>query len=169
MLFRSVAAIGPATADALRDRGIDPDFIPERYVAEGVVEGMLALGMKGQKVLLPRAKEAREVLPDELRKAGAVVDVLPVYETHPAGARKDEVLEGLGQGRIHCVTFGSSSTVDNFLSLVPVDIMKGHPEVKLAAIGPVTAKTLEGHGLSCHLQPEEFTIPALVDTLRKSL
>ena len=164
-----VAAIGPATADALRERGVSPDFIPERYVAEGIVEGMLKLGMKGQAVLLPRALEAREVLPEELQKAGATVDVLPVYETRPAGAKKDTVLERLAEGRIHCVTFGSSSTVENFLSLVPADTLRAHPEVQLAAIGPVTAKTLEKHGLPCHIQPEEYTIPALVEELKAKL
>ncbi len=164
-----VAAIGPATADALRERGIEPDFVPERYVAEGVVEGMLALGMKGQKILLPRAKEAREVLPEELRKAGATVHVLPIYETKPAGARKDEVLKAMQENQLHCITFGSSSTVDNFISLIPVDTLKKYPNVKLAAIGPITAKTLESYGLPCHIQPKEFTIPALVETLKMEL
>lgn len=166
---RKVAAIGPATADALRVMGIEPDFIPDRYVAEGVVEGMLAHGMGGKRVLLPRAREAREVLPDELRKAGAVVDVLPVYATVPGAARKDDVLARMREGRIHCITFGSSSTVDNFLSLVDADLVKAHPEVKLACIGPVTRKTLEGHGLTCHIQPADFTIPALVDELVRRL
>lgn len=84
-----VAAIGPATADALRERGIEPDFIPARYVAEGVVEGLLAQGpVAGVKMLLPRAAKAREVLPDELRKAGAQVDVIAAYETVPAAAAR---------------------------------------------------------------------------------
>lgn len=164
-----VAAIGPATANALRDRGVAPDFIPTAYVAEGVVQGMLALGMAGQRILLPRAREARDVLPHELRKAGAQVDVLPVYETRPAESRKDEVMERLAERRIHCVTFGSSSTVDNFLSLVSAETLRAHPEVKLAAIGPITAQTLEKHGLPCHIQPNEYTIPALVDALREHL
>ncbi len=162
---KKIAAIGPATADILREKGIEPDFIPEKYVAEGVVEGMLKLGMQGQKILLPRAKEAREVLPDALRAAGATVHVLPIYETKPAGARKDEVLEELEAGRIHCITFGSSSTVDNFLSLVDVATLKQYPQVKLASIGPVTTKTLLGHGLACDIQPQDYTIPALVDRL----
>ncbi len=162
---KKVAAIGPATADILRERGLEPDFIPERYVAEGVVEGMLKLGMQGQKILLPRALEAREVLPEALREAGATVDVLPVYETKPAGARKDEVLEAMAAGQLHCVTFGSSSTVDNFLSLIDAETLKKHPEVKLASIGPITSKTLQKHGLPCDIQPEEYTIPALVESL----
>lgn len=160
-----VAAIGPATAEALEARGIRPDFIPERYVAEGVVEGLLARGkVDGVRMLLPRAAKAREVLPDELRKAGARVDVISAYETIPA-ARKDEVLERMRAGTLDCVTFGSSSTVENFLSLIPAETLRAHPDVRLAAIGPVTAKTLEAHGLPCHIMPEEYTIPALVQAL----
>ena len=162
---KKISAIGPATADILREKGIEPDFIPERYVAEGVVEGMLALGMQGQNILLPRAREAREVLPEALRKAGARVDVLPIYETKPAGARKDEVLADLEAGRVHCITFGSSSTVDNFISLVDVETLKKYPNVQFASIGPITTKTLESYGLPCHIQPDEYTIPALVETL----
>ena len=161
-----VAAIGPATAEALEARGIRPDFIPERYVAEGVVEGLLARGkVDGVRMLLPRAAKAREVLPDELRKAGARVDVISAYETIPAAARKDEVLERMRAGTLDCVTFGSSSTVENFLSLIPAETLRAHPDVRLAAIGPVTAKTLEAHGLPCHIMPEEYTIPALVQAL----
>ncbi len=165
-----VAAIGPATAEALVRRGINPDFIPERYVAEGVLEGLLARegdDVKGKRFLLPRAAKAREVLPDELRKAGAVVDVIAAYETIAAAHQKDEVLERIKKNSLDCVTFGSSSTVDNFLSLIPADVLKAHPEVQLAAIGPITADTLTAHGLPCHIQPEEYTIPALVEALKK--
>ena len=125
--------------------------------------------MNGRRVLLPRAREARDVLPKTLEAAGAVVDVLPVYETLPSPERKDDVLAMLEAGEIQCVTFGSSSTVTNFLSLVPVETLKRHPEVKLACIGPITAKTLEDAGLVCHIQPEDYTIPGLVAELAKRL
>ncbi len=163
-----VAAIGPATADALLARGIRPDFVPERYVAEGVVEGLLAREggqLAGRRMLLPRAAKARDVLPVELGKAGALVDVLPAYETIPAAGRRDAVLERLEEGSLSCVTFGSSSTVENFLSLIPAEKLKEHPETRLAAIGPITARTLREHGLEAHIQPEEYTIPALVKTI----
>ncbi|UZP67152.1 uroporphyrinogen-III C-methyltransferase [Desulfovibrio mangrovi] len=165
-----VAAIGPATADILREKGIEPDFIPEKYVAEGVVKGLLERGMNGSKVLLPRAMEAREVLPEELRKAGATVDILPVYETVPAGEAKDAVMELLEKDELHCVTFGSSSTVDNFFALVSPDVVKTHKaNLKLASIGPITAKTLESYGFTPDIQPEDYTIPALVEELKKNL
>ena len=163
-----VAAIGPATAQAVRTHGIAPDFVPEAYIAESVAEGLIGLGMDGKKVLLPRAREAREVLPEELRKAGAQVDVLPVYETVPAAAHRDEVLQRLEAGTLDAVTFGSSSTVDNFFAQIPADTIRNQPEgkrVKFASIGPVTTKTLAKYGFACDIQPEDFTIPALVKAL----
>ncbi len=163
-----VAAIGPATAQAVRDHGIAPDFVPEAYIAESVAEGLIQLGMDGKKILLPRAREAREVLPEELRKAGAQVDVLPVYETVPAAARRDEVLQRLEAGTLDAVTFGSSSTVDNFFAQIPADTIRHQPEgkrVKFASIGPVTTRTLAKYGFACDIQPGDFTIPALVKAL----
>ena len=163
-----VAAIGPATADALRAKGIEPDFIPEKYVAEGVVDGLLARcgqSIAGMRLLLPRASVARDVLPEALGKAGAVVDVLPVYETAPSSGRRDEVLERLRAGEIDCITFGSSSTVENLLALIPAEELRQHPKVRFACIGPITTKTLEDAGLPCHYQPEEYTIPAMVAEL----
>ena len=163
-----VAAIGPATAQAVRAHGVAPDFVPEAYIAESVAKGLIEKGMDGKKVLLPRAREAREVLPEELRKAGADVRVLPVYETVPAAARRDDVLQRLEAGTLDVVTFGSSSTVDNFFAQIPADVVKAQPEgkrVKLASIGPVTTKTLAKHGFACDIQPDDFTIPALVKAL----
>lgn len=167
-----VAAIGPATAGAVRSMGITPDFVPEKYVAESAAQGILALfggDMSGKRVLLPRAKEARDVLPGALGAAGAAVDVLPVYETLPCSSRREEVLAMLEAGEIDCVTFGSSSTVTNFLSLIPAETLNAHPGVKLACIGPITAKTLEDAGLTCHIRPGEYTIPALVRELAEKL
>ena len=104
-------------------------------------------------------------MPEELRKAGAIVDVLPVYEAAPSGApeQRDQLLEQLAAGEIHYITFASSSTVDNFFALVHPDHIKQYRNrIKLACIGPITAKTLEGYGFQADIQPTEFTIPALV-------
>ena len=127
-----------------------------------MAEGLLKLGAAQGRVLLPRAREAGEVLPDTLRRAGAEVDVVPVYETVPAQGNKDEVLRLLAEGRLDCVTFGSSSTVRNFLAAVPADTLKAHPEIKLACIGPVTADTLASYGLAADIRPADYTVPALV-------
>lgn len=161
-----IAAIGPATAEALVARGIRPDFVPEKYVAEGVVAGLLEKGIKGKKVLIPRAKIAREVLPEELCKAGAEVKILPVYETGLSENDPGPVAEALEAGKIDYLTFTSSSTVENFFNLIePETFHKYKDSVKIACIGPITAKTLEGYGYEPDIQPEDYTIPALVDVL----
>jgi uroporphyrinogen III methyltransferase/synthase len=165
-----VAAIGPATAEALRCRGINPDFVPEKYVAEHVVSGLLERGIAGKKVLIPRARVAREVLPQELVNAGAEVQVLPVYETTLAQEDESEIIQAMDQDKLDYVTFTSSSTVDNFFTLVDADRLReykaAHPgKAKLACIGPITAQTLQKHGFEPDLQPEDYTIPALVDAL----
>ncbi|WP_077073713.1 uroporphyrinogen-III C-methyltransferase [Mailhella massiliensis] len=160
-----VAAIGPATAKAVEAMGVYADLVPSSYVAEGVAEAMLKLGMKGQRVLLPRAREAREVLPEALRAAGAEVDVITAYENVPSEENREEVMKALEEGRLDCVTFGSSSTVRNFLASIPMETLQKHPEVRFAAIGPVTAKTMHEMGMNVDIQPEQFTIPALVDAV----
>ncbi len=133
-----------------------------------MAEGLKALtgaALSGMRVLLPRALRARDVLPETLRAAGAVVDVLPAYVTVPAAARKDEVLRLLENGELDCVSFGSSSTVENFLALIPAELLRRHPETALAAIGPVTAATLRAHGLEAAITPRDYTIPALADAI----
>ena len=158
-----IAAIGPATADAVRGMGIEPDFVPDTYVAESVAEGLMTRGIRS--ALLPRAREAREVLPERLRAFGAKVDVVPVYEAVPSAEGREAVLEALENGRLDCVTFGSSSTVRNFFAAIPPEKVRLHPEVKLAAIGPVTAQTLRKEGFDPDIVPGEFTVPALVDAV----
>jgi uroporphyrinogen III methyltransferase/synthase len=160
-----VAAIGPATAKALAGLGIAPDFVPDASVAESALAGLLRLGVKGRRVLIPRAREARDVLPEGLEEAGAAVDVIPVYATVPSGEGRDEMLGLLEKGAVQAVTFASSSTVRNFLQLVPAETLHRHPELRFACIGPVTARTLEDAGLVCHIQPREFTVPAMVDAV----
>ncbi|GAU09587.1 uroporphyrinogen-III C-methyltransferase [Desulfoplanes formicivorans] len=168
---RKIAAIGPATARELEARGVFPDFVPEKYVAESVVQGLLKRGIQGKNVLVPRAKKAREVLPEGLRNAGCRVDVLPVYETVLAEDGQQEVLDGLASGDIHCLTFTSSSTVENFFALVEPDVVKSFVDkgLAIAVIGPVTAKTLATYGLAARIQPEEYTVPALAQAVAEVL
>lgn len=160
-----VAAIGPGTSAALAARGINADFVPGSFVAESVADGLLARmgeGVSGLRVLLPRAARARDVLPRTLENAGASVDVVACYETVPDASASPELMEILERGELSCVTFGSSSTVENFLRLVPADLLLRHPETLLAAIGPITARSLEAHGLRAGLMPSQYTIAALV-------
>ncbi len=163
-----VAAIGPATAQALRGHGIAPDFVPERYVAEGVLEGLLAARAARWRQALfaaPRGQGARSAARRAAQGRGRG-GVLPAYAAVPAAHNQETVLRCLEEGRLDCVTFGSSSTVENFLALIPAATLKAHPETQLAAIGPVTAQTLAAHGLPCHIQPAEYTTPALVAALQ---
>jgi uroporphyrinogen III methyltransferase/synthase len=161
-----MAAIGPATAGVLKAYGIRADFVPECFVAESVADGLQSASrLKGLRVLLPRAAGARDVLPRELRKAGAQVDVVNAYETVAAQTRGDEVLSRLTGSSLDCVSFGSSSTVENFLARVPADVVR-QSGARLAAIGPVTAQTLRDNGLECHIMPREYTIPALVEAIK---
>lgn len=159
-----VAAIGPATRKALEQRGIKVDAMPKEYVAESVVRS-LKRKVKGKRVLLVRAKVARDVIPRELRKAGAHVDVVEAYETVvPESSRRrlQAALKNPNQ-RPNVVTFTSSSTVRNFVELLgtrqKARLLDG---VQTASIGPVTSATLREFGLSVDIAAREFTIPGLV-------
>ena len=160
-----VYAIGPKTGQAVNDLGIRVDTIPEDFVAESLVKSLSQENVKGKKFLLPRAEVAREVLPEELKKMGANVDVVPAYRTIAPEHKNEELLHRLGEGNIDVITFTSSSTVTNFLDLIGKenhDLLKA---VKIACIGPITAKTAEDNGLIPHILPQQFTIEALVDAI----
>lgn len=163
-----VAAIGPATAEALAQKGIRADLVPRTHIAEDLLAGLLAKGVSGKRILIPRAVDARDVLPQGLRDAGADVAVVPVYKTASAPDRKEKaesILKLLEEGAVRYITFASSSTVTNFLDAVPALRLKSHPQLRFACIGPITAKTLEEAGLPCHVMPGTYTIPALVKAL----
>jgi uroporphyrinogen-III synthase len=162
-----IAAIGPATKKAIEQRGVKVDVVPKEYVAESVVRS-LRRRVKGKRVLLVRAKVARDVIPWELRKAGARVDVVEAYETvvpQSSRARLRAALEN-PRRRPHVVTFTSSSTVRNFVTLLGGS--RVHPSldgILTASIGPVTSSTLRELGLGVDIEAKEFTIPGLVDAI----
>jgi uroporphyrinogen III methyltransferase/synthase len=165
----TVCAIGPATAGALEILGIRADVVPAEFKAEALVEAIgAAVGaerLRGSRVLLVRAAEAREVIPEELTRRGATVDVVPAYRTLRSTSDASGVRTMLRDGKIHAVTFTSSSTVKHFLELVgneAATLLKG---VVVASIGPITAETAAGHGIASHLVPENYTIPALAEAL----
>lgn len=160
----SIAAIGPKTADAIREKGVKPDLVPEEYRAEAVVEAFRKHGVKGLRILLPRAAEAREVLPQELEEMGATVEVVEAYRTVKPEGSKNEIKAMLEKGDIHVVTFTSSSTVSNFMEMFVEEgdrLLKWMEKVTVACIGPVTAKTAKERGLSVRVTPSEYTIEAL--------
>ena len=170
-----IAAIGPATKKSIEQRGAKVDVVPKEYVAESVVRS-LRRRVKGKRVLLVRAKVARDVIPRELRKAGAHVDVVEAYETVVPQASRRRLRSVLRnpRRRPHVVTFTSSSTVRNFVQLLggprsarrAVQALPGRrvrdSTIQLASIGPVTSSTLRELGLSADINAKEFTIPGLV-------
>jgi uroporphyrinogen III methyltransferase/synthase len=153
-----VAAIGPGTAAALREHGVIADIVPERFVAEGLVEALADVPVS--RVLIARAAEARDVLPDALRERGAHVDVVALYET---------VAEPFDDGRraavarADYVTFTSSSTVNFFFAAL--DGAELSKRTRLASIGPVTSDALRGRGLDPDVEARRHDIDGLVQAL----
>ncbi len=156
-----VGAIGPATAEAIACLGIRVDFTPSRFVAEAVVEEFPE-DPSGKRILIPRAQEAREVLPEKLTERGAQVDVVTAYCTEIEESCAGPVKEMLAEGEIDIITFTSSSTIKNFVKLIGASVPEG---VQIACIGPITAQTAEELGLRPDIVAEEYTIEGLVKAL----
>jgi uroporphyrinogen III methyltransferase / synthase len=157
-----VAAIGPATAAALRDWGLDPDLVPAEYVAEGLATRLRERIRPGERVLLPRAAETRDVLVRALEAMGARVDEVSAYRTRPAEVEADALRGALQERAVDMVTFTSSSTVRHFAGLfAPGELAILMAGVDVACIGPVTAETATGLGLRPHVVADEYTIPGL--------
>ncbi len=161
------AVIGPATAERLRQQGLRSDIVPASYRAESVVEAFAGKNVAGQRMLIPRAAEARPILPEELRRMGAAVDEITVYHTRPVADGAADLVDDLENGRIDMVTFTSSSTVKHFHQMLPADrrtqLMTG---VRTASIGPITTETAESLGFKVHVTADEFTIPGLCEAIQ---
>lgn len=159
-----IAAIGPKTAETFVRMGIRPDLVPAEYRAEAVAEGFRKWPVEGVRILLPRAAEARSVLPDALSDMGARVDVVAVYRTVKPKEETGKVRDLLKNGAVDMVTFTSSSTVKNFLDMFKEDLdvlMVWMKRVAVACIGPVSAETAERNGLDVAVMPAEYTIEGL--------
>ena len=159
---KKICAIGPRTQKELEKMGLSVHFRPSEYRAEGVAEGLRAQGIQGKSILLPRAREARRILPETLREAGALVDEVEVYRTVKPAKGKKSLAAILKRG-IDVVVFTSSSTVRNFMELLSdKTALNG---VKVATIGPVTGETARDYGLEPVISPSEYTIPGLVQAI----
>jgi len=166
-----IAAIGPATRKAIEKRAIKVDVVPEEYVAESVVK-RLRKQVIGKNILLVRAKVARDVIPRELRKAGAHVEVVEAYETvvpKSSRTRLRAVLRTENK-RPDVITFTSSSTAKNFVSLLgSIRARKQRPPqlegITLASIGPVTSATLRELKLGVDVEAKQYTIPGLIQAI----
>jgi len=172
-----IAAIGPATQRAIEKRGIKVEVVPEEYVAESVVRS-LRKQVQGERILLVRAKVARDVIPRELRKAGAQVDVVEAYETVVPPSSRTRLQAALTNAskRPDVITFTSSSTVKNFVALLgsarrprQVRDKTALEGIALASIGPVTSATLRDLKLAVDVEAREYTIPGLVLAIVGSL
>ena len=160
-----VATIGPETARAVTDLSLHVKAVPEEYRAEALVT---VLGeVRGQRILLPRAAEAREVLPKELEALGARVDEIPVYETkRPQTAETEKLRDLLLGAKIDMVTFTSSSTVRNFVAAFTGENLLGLlQKTRIGCIGPITADTAREFGLTVAVQSRVYTIPGFTEAI----
>lgn len=162
--YARVAAIGAATSAALRAFGIRADLVPPEFRAEAVAEELRPLLPPRARILLPRAQEARDVLPDTLRAHGATVDVVAAYETVPE-IEDAAIAQRLASGEIDMVTFTSSSTVKNLVKMLAN--ITPLQQVKIACIGPVTADTARSFALEPDIVAKEYTIDGLVRSIKE--
>jgi uroporphyrinogen III methyltransferase/synthase len=161
-----VAAIGPKTAEALKARGVTPDFVPEEYVAEAILPGLGDL--RGKWVLLPRAEIARKTLPEAIVKAGGTAHEIAVYKTLPAQPDA-EGLAALKSG-VDAITFTSPSTVENFLAVVRkngLDPLNLPNNPLFACIGPITEQAAREEGFANLVVAKEYTAEGLVEVIKK--
>ncbi|SJZ66573.1 uroporphyrinogen-III C-methyltransferase [Selenihalanaerobacter shriftii] len=161
-----ICAIGSKTAEELEKSGLKVDYVPEKYVAESIVEG-LDEDLSNQKFLLPRANIARDALPAGLKEKGAKVDNVVAYKTITGEGNK-EALKLINEEEVDIITFTSSSTVRNFVKMLgDRDHEELLADVTIACIGPITADTAGDLGLDVDIIAEEYTIDGLVDALLK--
>lgn len=163
---RRVAAIGPKTAEALRKHNIEPDFVPEEYVAEAILPGLGDLA--GKWVLLPRAEIARKALPEGIVRAGGIAHEIAVYKTLPAQP-DPEGLAALKSG-VDVVTLTSPSTVQNFVAIAKqngLDPLRLPNNPLFACIGPITGQAAREEGLTRLVVAGEYTTDGLIEAISK--
>lgn len=163
-----IACIGPVTAKELHKYGLRADCVPAAYKAEDLLDEMKKEIQKGEKIFIPRAKEARDLLPKGLEEAGALVDVVEAYTTEPDMACQESLIELLEDHKVDIITFTSSSTVRNLMKLIEGkgDLLAG---VTLACIGPITADTCKEYDLTPSIVSDVYTIDGLVEAIEKGI
>lgn len=162
-LRAKICAIGPATRAAVEALHLKIDLMGREYVAEGLLEAFSAYDLAGRRVLLPRAAVARDLVPVELARRGAQVDVVEAYRTvAPEGAGAEATRIFGGARKPGCITFTSSSTVQNFVAVAGAEALAG---VKVASIGPVTTATARRLGIEVDTEARMFTVDGLVEAV----
>lgn len=162
-----LCCIGPRTAEELSRHGLTADLVPNEFQAEGLIAAITQTDVRGQRVLIARAAVAREILPDQLREAGADVTVVRVYRTIRPALEVDRLKDYLRRRAIHVMTFASSSTVKNFCALFESreELAALTADIPVACIGPITAATAEEEGLRVAILAKENTIQAMVESI----
>lgn len=164
-----VAVIGPRTGAAIERRGIVPDLTATQFVAESLVEDLLAQEPPLRKVLIPRAKEARDILPESLRAAGAEVDVVAAYVTRPVeGAERERLIAAVGS-EVDVVLFTSSSMVSAVVDALGEEAPAALARLTVVCIGPITAKTARAAGISIDVEADVHTVEGALDALEAHL
>ncbi len=161
----SLCAIGPRTAAEIEAWGLQVDLVPSEFKAEGVLQALDERGIAGKRFLIPRAKEAREVLPEEILKKGGEVNVVPAYQSVRPKYTPEEILALLGGRPIDMITFASSSTLRNFMEIVGPAGRSIIDRSAVACIGPITAETAREFGLHVDVMPNEYTFPSLAKSM----
>ncbi len=166
----NLCAIGPKTKEALERYALKVTYVPDEYRAEQIMAGLKDQIKPGDRILLPRADIARKVLAELLSDLGALVEEVVAYRTTPAGENIELVRQMLAEGKIHIITFTSSSTVRNFVGLLKEHqlprLLQG---VMVACIGPVTARTARELGLPVHVQARHYTIEGLIEAILEAV
>jgi len=165
LAVNKIAAIGAQTAEQLRGKGIIADLVPMEFRAEGIIEALAPQLTAGMKVLIPRALVARDLLPKKLAELGVAADVVTAYQTIAAATDGQSLADKIKRGEIELITFTSSSTVTNLLTLLGSNGIELVKQVKVACIGPITAETCLTQGIEPTIIAREYTIHGLVSAI----
>ena len=163
-----IVAIGPATANELRIKGIVADIVPPKYVAESIYEVLKDELSESDNILIPRASNARDYLVEKLSEICNVRNI-HIYNTVVESNNKGEILKLLDKNNINYITFTSSSTVNNFMKIIGIDNINKLSSTKLISIGPITSKTIESYKLKVHKEADEYTIDGMLDCIKKDI
>ncbi len=161
-----ICAVGPKTAELLQARGVTVHLVPDKYTAEGVVEAFSGLQERNRRVLFPRGDRARPVIMEGLKHQGYQVAAPILYRNLTPGRIPEQALRALTERQVDCVVFSASSAVTNLAKILGEsqfhDLLQG---VTVASIGPITSHACNNLALDVHIEPQDYTLPALADEI----
>lgn len=165
-----IAVVGKKTEDSLVYYGLTADLLPEKFVAESLLESLVKVVPTGARVLIPRGNLARDVIPDGLRAKHIIVQELTVYETVIEKSSKEQLYDAIKNREIDIITFTSSSTVDHFVQLLQGTNWREYiDKIIFVSIGPITTRTMRQNRLPVHIEPEEYTIQGMLSSIMETL